>query len=157
VYVGDWDRLTTPLGTLTIFLDREGRLVELDLTGREGPRPATGRLCTGVPDQLLEYFAGKRRDFDFPLAPQGSPFQRRVWYVLRSIPHGEAWSYADVARRLGMPGAARAVGHANGANPIPIVIPCHRVVASDGSIGGYSGGLEVKRRLLALEGIRLAA
>lgn len=101
--------------------------------------------------QLDEYFAGKRRRFDLPLAPAGTDFQRRVWWALLAIPYGEAISYGELARRVGKPRAARAVGAANGANPIAIIIPCHRVVGASG-IGGYAGGLDIKRHLLALEG-----
>lgn len=102
--------------------------------------------------QLDEYFAGKRRCFDLPLAPMGTVFQRRVWRALTDIPFGETITYGELARRVGRPRAARAVGAANGANPIAIIIPCHRVVAAS-DIGGYAGGLEIKRRLLALEGV----
>ena len=101
--------------------------------------------------QLAEYFAGTRQRFDLPLAPEGSPFHCEVWAMLRRIPYGETITYGELARRLGRSNAARAVGAANGRNPIPIVIPCHRVVGSDGSLTGFGGGLDVKRRLLALE------
>jgi len=102
--------------------------------------------------QLEEYFAGDRHDFDLPLAGPGTAFQQRVWEQLRQIPFGETASYGDIARRLGMPpGASRAVGLANGANPIAIVVPCHRVIGSDGSLTGYAGGIERKRFLLGLE------
>jgi methylated-DNA-[protein]-cysteine S-methyltransferase len=101
--------------------------------------------------QLEAYFEGERREFDLPLAPEGTPFQREVWEMLRKIPYGETVSYGELARRLERPGSSRAVGAANGRNPIPIVIPCHRVVGADGSLTGFGGGLEVKRRLLALE------
>jgi AraC family transcriptional regulator of adaptative response/methylated-DNA-[protein]-cysteine methyltransferase len=101
--------------------------------------------------QLAEYFAGARKRFDAPLAYAGSGFQRQVWAALCDIPYGETWSYLDVARRLGDPLATRAVGAANGMNPIAIVIPCHRVVNADGKLGGYGGGLWRKRILLDLE------
>lgn len=101
--------------------------------------------------QLAEYFAGVRREFDVPLYFPGSPFQEQVWAMLLRIPYGERWSYLDVAMRLGDPRATRAVGAANGANPIAIVIPCHRVVNADGQLGGYGGGLWRKRVLLDLE------
>jgi methylated-DNA-[protein]-cysteine S-methyltransferase len=101
--------------------------------------------------QLEAYFEGERREFDLALAPQGTAFQRGVWEMLRTIPYGETISYGELAARLGRSGAARAVGAANGRNPIPIVIPCHRVVGSNGSLTGFGGGLDVKRRLLALE------
>lgn len=101
--------------------------------------------------QLGEYFAGRRRVFDLPLAPKGTAFQLSVWKALRAIPYGKTRSYGDIARKIGKPKAVRAVGAANGANPIPVVVPCHRVIGSDGSLTGYGGGLPRKRRLLALE------
>lgn len=104
--------------------------------------------------QLAQYLAGRRRAFDLPLAPAGTPFQLRVWEALRTIPFGETRSYGEVAASVGSPGGSRAVGQANGHNPIGVVVPCHRVIAADGTLGGYTGGLERKRRLLALEGIR---
>jgi len=104
-------------------------------------------------EQLAEYFAGRRQVFDVPLAPAwGTPFQRRVWQETARIPYGETRSYGALARSLGDEGAARAVGQALGRNPLPIFIPCHRVVAAAGQLGGYTGGLEIKRALLALEG-----
>ena len=101
--------------------------------------------------QLREYFERKREAFDLLLRPKGTPFQIEVWKVLRRIPYGRTWSYGDVARTLGDPGAARAVGRANNANPLPIVVPCHRVIGADGSLVGFGGGLDAKRRLLELE------
>lgn len=105
-----------------------------------------------VTQQLDEYFAGDRRAFDLPLALRGTPFQRRVWTALQEIPWGETASYADIARGVGSPKGMRAVGGANGRNPIAIIVPCHRVIAADGTLGGYGGGLERKRFLLELEG-----
>lgn len=101
--------------------------------------------------QLRAYFEGALKEFDVPLAPEGTEFQMRVWQSLRDIPYGETISYGQLAARLGNPKAARAVGLANGSNPIPIIIPCHRVIGSDGSLVGYGGGLENKKILLALE------
>jgi methylated-DNA-[protein]-cysteine S-methyltransferase len=106
--------------------------------------------------QLAEYFAGRRQTFSLPLAPWGTTFERRVWQELCAIPHGETRSYAEVARAIGHPDACRAVGRANGRNPIAVVIPCHRVIGSDGSLTGYGGGLPLKRFLLDLEGARSA-
>jgi methylated-DNA-[protein]-cysteine S-methyltransferase len=106
--------------------------------------------------QLRAYFAGELVEFDLPLAPHGSPFQLAVWEALREIPYGETISYGELAHRLGRPSAARAVGAANGRNPIGIVVPCHRVIGSDGTLTGYAGGIERKRRLLELESGRLA-
>jgi methylated-DNA-[protein]-cysteine S-methyltransferase len=105
--------------------------------------------------QLEAYFRGELRDFDLPLEPRGTEFQRRTWEALRSIPYGETISYAELARRVGNPRAARAVGTANGANPLPIVIPCHRVIGSNGKLAGYGGGLGIKEKLLVLEGALL--
>lgn len=127
--------LHTPLGEVTISEDG-GAIVALDW-GRGRDQEATP-LLRKARDQLQEYFDGKRLRFDLPLAPEGSAFQKRVWAALCDIPAGETRSYADVARVLGS--APRAVGGANGANPIPLFIPCHRVIAANGSLGGYSGG-----------------
>ena len=101
--------------------------------------------------QLRAYFAGELEAFDLPLAPQGTPFQLAVWKRLCEIPYGETISYGELARRIGNPNASRAVGLANGSNPIPIVIPCHRVIGSNGKLTGYGGGLPIKEKLLALE------
>jgi len=101
--------------------------------------------------QLTEYFAGTRRRFDLPLAPEGTPFQQRVWKALLDIGYGETISYGELASRIGRKSASRAVGLANGSNPLPIVIPCHRVIGANGKLTGYGGGLPIKERLLALE------
>lgn len=125
---------------------------------------ARGRRSAGLPDdpllreaaaQLAAYFARRLRVFDLPLAPRGTPFRRAVWEALLGVPWGATASYGDIARRIGRPRAVRAVGAANGANPLPIVIPCHRIVGADGSLTGFAGGLAVKARLLELEGIAL--
>ena len=105
--------------------------------------------------QLAEYFAGKRRSFDLNLAPQGTEFQLAVLAALQTIPYGETRSYLDIAIQIGRPKAVRAVGAANGRNPLPIVIPCHRVIGADGSLTGFGGGLESKLSLLQLEGVQL--
>ena len=102
--------------------------------------------------QLREYFAGARRCFELALAPRGTAFQLAVWRHITPIPYGQTVSYSEIARRLGRPEAARAVGLANGANPLPIVVPCHRVIGADGSLTGFGGGLPIKRALLHLEG-----
>ena len=150
-----WDLVPAPWRSITVAVDSDGRLVEIRLDGRrpEGRRDA--KRCRAAAAQLGEYFAGKRREFDLDLAPYGTDFQLRVWQALRKIPYGAVRNYGDIARAIGQPSAARAVGQANGCNPLPIVIPCHRVIASDGSIGGYSGGLNIKHRLLALESVEL--
>ena len=113
-------------------------------------RKAEGPLADAA-EQLRAYFYGEMREFDLPLAPRGTSFQRAVWDVLLKIPYGESCSYADVARAIGRPNAQRAVGSANNANPVSLVVPCHRVIAADGSLGGYGGGQDLKARLLAME------
>jgi len=104
-----------------------------------------------VAEQLEEYFDGRRREFDVPLVLDGPPFQRQAWHALREIPYGETVSYGEQARRIGQPDAARAIGAANGQNPIAVIVPCHRVIGADGSLTGFGGGLERKRLLLDLE------
>jgi O-6-methylguanine DNA methyltransferase len=150
-----WDLVPSPFRSLCVAVDGDGKLVEIRFDGQrpEGRRDA--KRCKDAVAQLGEYFAGGRREFDLPLAPVGTDFQLRVWHALREIPFGAVRNYGDIARAIGQPGASRAVGQANGANPLPIVIPCHRVLASDGSIGGYSCGIDVKHKLLALEGVEL--
>jgi methylated-DNA-[protein]-cysteine S-methyltransferase len=109
------------------------------------------RALASTRAQLTEYFAGERTEFDLPLAPEGTAFQRRVWTELCAIPYGTTISYGELARRIGQPTAARAVGLANGSNPLPLVVPCHRVIGADGSLTGFGGGIERKRWLLAHE------
>ncbi|HEX5725423.1 MAG TPA: methylated-DNA--[protein]-cysteine S-methyltransferase [Longimicrobiaceae bacterium] len=144
----------SPLGRLTVLVDEGGALARI-LFSHE---PLTAEVawddahCGPAAAQLTEYFAGRRREFDLPLAPAGSAFQQQVWAELRGVPYGETADYRRIAERVGRPGAARAVGRANATNPIPIVIPCHRVVGADGSLTGYAGGLGAKRTLLELEG-----
>ncbi|WP_376098373.1 methylated-DNA--[protein]-cysteine S-methyltransferase [Roseomonas sp. CCTCC AB2023176] len=140
--------LLSPLGMLTLS-EEDGAIVALDW-GRGRDRDETPLLRRAA-DQLQDYFDGLRTAFDLPLAPHGSAFRLRVWTALRAIPPGETRTYGDLARELGT--ASRAIGGANGANPIPIIIPCHRVVASGGALGGYSGGdgVSTKRWLLDLE------
>lgn len=118
------------------------------------PRPGWMRsdgLFPKTKAQLAAYFAGTRRTFDLPLHPEGTAFQKSVWRALSDIPYGETRSYADITRAIGRPSATRAVGAANGANPLPIVVPCHRVIGANGTLTGFGGGLETKRFLLALE------
>lgn len=150
--------LQSPIGEL-LAVERDGALTDLHvLAGRHVPTQAAEwraertPLLASLAVQLEEYFAGVRRAFDLPLAPVGTAFQQAAWRALLAIPYGETRSYAEQARALGRPTASRAVGAANGRNPIAIVIPCHRVIAADGSLGGYSGGLPLKQALLALEG-----
>jgi methylated-DNA-[protein]-cysteine S-methyltransferase len=110
----------------------------------------------GAIAQLDEYFSGRSKAFDLALSPDGTPFQKQVWSALQTIPYGETISYKELAQRIGKPKAVRAVGAANGANPIPIIIPCHRVIGNDGSLTGFGGGLPLKKRLLELESRQLA-
>jgi methylated-DNA-[protein]-cysteine S-methyltransferase len=130
--------------------------------GRTAPAVPSGWRPASEPfgdarTQLAEYFAGRRRRFELPLAMDGTPFQRRVWQALREIPYGRTTTYGELARRIGRsPSASRAVGTANGRNPIAVVVPCHRVVGADGSLTGFGGGLERKRLLLELEAAALA-
>jgi methylated-DNA-[protein]-cysteine S-methyltransferase len=158
----------SPCGPLLCVVDEAGAVVRIEFgnsgNGRESRQilekmKAAGieivedaRRTAEVRRQLAEYFAGERREFDLELAPEGTPFERSVWEQLRKIPFGETRSYGEIARAIGHPGSARAVGRANGANPIPIVVPCHRVIGADGSLTGFGGGLENKSRLLELEG-----
>lgn len=153
-------RLSTPFGEAACTLDETGALARLKLGADDDaartssatlPEPARNTL-DALSAQFVEYFAGERREFELQLAPRGTEFQRRVWTELQRIPYGATISYGELARRLGDPKAVRAVGRANGANPIWIVIPCHRVIGADGSLTGYGGGIEVKRKLLELEG-----
>ena len=116
------------------------------------PWPWRGRPPSpGAREALLAYFAGERRDFDLPLAPAGTDFQRAVWDALRAVPYGQTRTYGEIATAVGRPKAVRAVGQANHVNPLPIFIPCHRVVGKNGALTGYAGGLDLKRALLALE------
>jgi len=110
-----------------------------------------GAMFTDVVDQLQSYFAGERKAFNLPLVLEGTEFQKKVWTALQDIPYGETVSYKALAQKVGNPRAVRAVGTANGANPIPIIIPCHRVIGNDGSLTGFGGGLPLKKRLLELE------
>ena len=126
-------------------------IVRIALTGEPVRMPQTPLLCRCAL-QLQEYFAGERRVFDVPVSPRGTSFQRAVWAALADIPYGETRTYAQIACAVGNPGAVRAVGQANHANPLLVAVPCHRVVRADGTTGGYSGGENVKRQLLALEG-----
>jgi len=143
----------TPLGPMAAG-EEDGTLVRLWLPGQPTPRlmPHKTSLLAHTEGQILEYINGQRQVFDLPLAPVGTPFQQQVWAALRDIPFGTTESYGALARRIGRPGAARAVGAANHANPLPILIPCHRVVGSNGKLTGYAGGLKLKQTLLALEG-----
>jgi len=152
--------IESPLGDLLAVRDDEG-LTGLYLpTGKHPRTPAAGwqrrdDAFADVAEQLADYFAGDRRDFDLPLRPSGTAFQSRVWGALREIPYGETRSYGAVAAEIGVPGAARAVGLANGQNPISIIVPCHRVVGASGALTGYGGGLPAKQWLLGHEAARV--
>ena len=153
----DYRVVDSPIGPLV--LAGHGETVErLEYPGRRGGwNPPDGwrqspRALQKAAGQLKEYFAGQRRDFELDLAPKGTAFQRRVWTALRTIPYGATWSYARLADAIGQSTASRAVGAANGRNPIPIFIPCHRVIGADGSLTGFAWGTEIKARLLDLEG-----
>jgi methylated-DNA-[protein]-cysteine S-methyltransferase len=139
----------SPVTTLAVAV--ENGVVTSILLGQQGQREPKGRLERQVASELQQYLSGRRREFTFPVGAEGTEFQRRVWRRLQQIPYGRTVTYGELARYIGNPKASRAVGTANGRNPVPIVIPCHRVVATGGKLGGYGGGLELKRRLLELE------
>jgi methylated-DNA-[protein]-cysteine S-methyltransferase len=144
--------LTTPIGPLAVARNAGGAITEIRFFG--SVEPSWQRDDAAFDDaalQLREYFEGRRRRFDLPLAPAGTPFQLEVWSQLSLIPYGETRSYLDVANAIGRPSACRAVGAANGANPLPIVVPCHRVIGTNGSLTGFGGGLDLKRQLLGME------
>lgn len=153
-------RYESPLGPMFATAE-EGGITHIEFVGAKYAPEARADWVEDpqAPDlaacgtQLAEYFAGKRTEFDLPLAPQGSEFQQRVWREIARVPYGKTISYGELAARAGAPGQARAAGAATGRNPVSLVIPCHRIVGSDGSLTGYAGGLERKRELLELEGV----
>ena len=146
----------TPIGELTLVAS-ETALTEVHFPRRfaGGATRGENAILARAVQQLTEYFAGNRTSFDLPLAMDGTEFERSVWSLLRDIPYGATTSYGDLARRLGTPKDARAVGAANGKNPIPIIVPCHRVIGANGDLTGFGGGLETKRWLLVHEGALL--
>lgn len=154
-----WCRHASPLGAMRLvargdalaglYFDGQKHDVAIGASWREEPRDPVLREAAR---EIDEYFAGRRSRFDVKLAPQGTAFQKRVWRAIAAVPAGRTISYAELARRAGSPAAVRAAGAATGRNPISIVVPCHRIVGSDGSLTGYAGGLDRKRALLALEG-----
>ena len=167
VYV---DEIESPAGPLAFAVDEDGTLVRLHFVeGDYGPVmeaeledegytvEADETRTAGVRRELAEYVSGRRRTFDVPLAFVGSVWQKAVWMELTRIPFGETRSYGEIADSLGRPGAARAVGKANASNVLPVVVPCHRVIAADGTLGGFNGGLHLKERLLEHERNVLAA
>jgi O-6-methylguanine DNA methyltransferase len=166
VHVAEFE---APIGALRLASTAAG-LAYLELPHASG-RGLEGWLARCAPDarvidafapnriaaaQVIEYLEGKRVDFDLPLDLRGTEFQRAVWAALLEIPYGERRTYADIAQRVSRPQAVRAVGAANGANPVSLIVPCHRVIASDGTLGGYGGGLDLKGKLLAMESAQAA-
>ena len=153
-----YDRFDSPIGPLTIAADDAGLRHILfasnrhDAKGREQWQHAPDAVAEPR-RQLLDYLHGRRRGFELALAPVGTEFQLQVWHALAEIPFGSTWSYRQLAQCIGRPSATRAVGAANGRNPLPIVLPCHRVIGNDGSLTGFGGGLPTKAALLRLEGI----
>lgn len=160
------DRIETPIGEMLMVADREGNLRAIDWTDHEARMRRLLRLHYGdngfrleptrnpsdLTDAIRRYFAGELEAIDrLPVETRGTPFQREVWRGLREVPCGTTVSYAQLAQQLGRPRAIRAVGHANGSNPVGVVVPCHRVIGSDGSLSGYGGGIERKRWLLEHE------
>ncbi|WP_338109398.1 methylated-DNA--[protein]-cysteine S-methyltransferase [Pseudomaricurvus alkylphenolicus] len=155
-----YDTFDSPVGEIIVVANDEGICnidfqdspcpLPIDPSWQQNPEP-----CAEAKRQLLAYFAGELKQFQLPLSPQGTDFQKSVWKILASIPYGQHTSYGAMAKQLGNPGASRAVGMANGRNPISIVLPCHRVIGSNGKLTGYRGGLPIKTKLLKLEGIKL--
>jgi methylated-DNA-[protein]-cysteine S-methyltransferase len=151
-----WGTIETRFATFAAWVDGDGRLVRFNLSARGAAAVDRGAIhdahaIAAVRLEVQEYCAGERTEFTLELAPQGSDFQRAVWDALRAIPYGETRSYGEIARVIGQPDAARGVGAANAANPIALIVPCHRVIGADGSLTGYGGGLPLKQALLAHE------
>ena len=150
--VGGVHTVDTPIGPLLLHAEG-GRLTRIEF----GASSSHGSLAAPFPEaetQLYAYFAGELDRFELPLGPRGTAFQRSVWDELSEIPYGTTTTYSELAVRIGRPGACRAVGAANGRNPLPVIVPCHRVIGAAGALTGYGGGLERKRHLLALEGVK---
>jgi methylated-DNA-[protein]-cysteine S-methyltransferase len=153
--------IDSPVDRLLVAVDDNGALVALEFAGHRSPDALVAALddvvwdetrCRAATDAVSAYFRGDRGALDgLAVAPRGTDFQRAVWRAVRKVPYGRTASYGEIARRLGRPGASRAVGQANGANPVCLVVPCHRVVGADGSLTGFGGGIEVKKKLLSLE------
>ncbi len=148
----------SPIGPLAVS-SRNGCIASIRFDADESAATPGADMCAvlrAAREQLEQYFRGDRREIDLPLDLRGTPFQLGVWGALRAVPYGRTASYGDIARRIGNPAAVRAVGLANGRNPIPIIVPCHRIIGSDGSLTGFGGGLDRKRWLLELEGVLAA-
>lgn len=163
-----WSRMESPIGGLGLLVDEEGRVVRVHFLRKGEPAaPAMAFHHPGVvmvedrertaelARQLTEYLGGERKVFELALAPEGSELSQEVWRELQAIPRGETRSYGEIAKKLGRPGAARAIGRANATNPIPVIVPCHRVIGSDGKLTGFGGGLPMKKQLLRLEGVEV--
>ena len=152
-----FDAFTTPIGTLSIACDLNGLRYVLfennkyDVPGRDSWQRDVG-ITRMAREQIEQYFAHERQSFDLPLSPLGTDFQKKTWAMLAEIPFGKTWSYAELAGKIAAPKAVRAVGAANGRNPLPIILPCHRVIGSNGSLTGFAGGLSMKKWLLEHEG-----
>ena len=151
-----WALIDTPFQEMAAWVDEQGRLLRFNLRSAGAARidpdaQNDARRLADVQRQVTEYSDGKRRDFEFELLPEGPDFDQKVWKALCDIPFGTTTSYGAIAKTIGHPTAARAVGTANGANPIALIVPCHRVIGSDGSLTGYGGGLPLKRKLLEHE------
>lgn len=148
---------SSPLGPLVLVFSSAGlRRIEFGALRQPEWKPASGDMFD-CERQLAEYFAGQRHEFTVPLELKGTVFQMKCWNALMDIPYGQTQTYAEIARAVECPAGFRAVGMANHDNPIPIIVPCHRVIASNGGLGGYGGGLDIKRHLLQLEGATLSA
>jgi methylated-DNA-[protein]-cysteine S-methyltransferase len=156
----DYTEIESPVGPLLLAANGRGLCLLSFLAGKRAVHPQPDWTRKKAPftetiRQLRAYFRGELKEFDLPLVLDGTPFQLRVWHALRTIPYGQTISYGQLARRIGQPTAVRAVGLANGANPISIIVPCHRVIGADGSRTGYGGGLPITQKLLALESRQL--
>ena len=154
-----FDEFKTPIGMLKIAVDAKGLRYVLFQCNKHEPSNIVDwkkdrSVTNEARQQLLEYFSGERQEFELEISLAGTEFQRRTWQMLASIPYGQTWSYAELAKRVDSPKAVRAVGAANGRNPLPIVLPCHRVIGSNGSLTGFGGGLPVKQWLLEHENRR---
>jgi methylated-DNA-[protein]-cysteine S-methyltransferase len=148
--------VSSPLGQILLTAEAGGLTGIHFMEGTESPKIPSNSKESRTPftetiQQLQKYFQGRLKTFELPLSPQGTEFQQKVWKTLRRIPYGTTISYGELAKRIGNPSASRAVGRANGCNPLPIVVPCHRVIGANGSLVGYAGGLPIKEYLLNLE------
>ncbi|KKC99538.1 methylated-DNA--[protein]-cysteine S-methyltransferase [Photobacterium halotolerans] len=149
-------RIDTPIGWLAVVADQQA-ITTIEFDARPAPDDVSNAVTELGVQQLSEYFSGQRKHFDLPLSMPGTAFQREVWQALTDVPFGVTCSYSDVARQIARPKAVRAVGAANGKNPIPIVVPCHRIIGRSGTLTGYAGGLDKKRWLLEHEGLSIKA